>query len=707
MGRAIGIDLGTTNSCAAVIEGNQPKIIMYRGGSYTIPSLFAIDEGGRMLVGHDAKKQAALNPQDTIFAPKRLIGRSFHSPQVEKIRQLFTYNMVEGKEGEVLIQVKEQTFDLRQISAQILRKIKEVAEEYLKEEVTNAVITVPAYFNDKQRQAVRQAGKLADLNVLRILNEPTAAALAYGLGKNLRQRLAVFDLGGGTFDISIIEIRDKVFEVVATGGDTFLGGIDFDDRVMGWVMEQFLGVSGIDLSYDRVAIQRLREASERAKISLSTVKETNIEVPFIARGPKGILNLDIRMGREVLEELTGDLVERTVTTCERIFEEAKMKAGDIDEVLLVGGQSRMPLVQRRVREWFAKEPCKGVHPDEAVAVGAAIMAHSLTQSASQKVTLLDVLPMPIGIAKVDQSFLPLFPKNCPIPHVRRLTLTNSKDGQKTIMLKIYQGDSDIAAENELLGTFVFSGIRSAPRGTVKVDVWLNIDSEGILSLSAKDKDSGESVDVHLKLKDKTTAPQINLNTESRGGEMMDLQAAEERQREAEARAKREAEKEPEEEVDAAEKSADFGPGSAPRQPERLAKPAVEKAAGRPAEPRSQPKAAAAARPAPVAASGKSADASQRKGKGILVQSPGGAGGAPGPSAAAGVASRPGAASPAAPPPAAAARVASAPGSAAPISTTAATGPGSAVPVAAPAAAAPAKQEEQGCLSLLLPWNWFK
>jgi len=540
MGRAIGIDLGTTNSCAAVIEGNQPKIIMYRGGSYTIPSLFAIDEGGRMLVGHDAKKQAALNPQDTVFAPKRLIGTNFHSTQVEKIRQMFTYNMVEGNEGEVLIKVKDQVFDLREVSAQILGKIKEVAEEYLGEEVTNAVITVPAYFNDKQRQAVRMAGKIANLNVLRILNEPTAAALAYGLGKNLRQRLAVYDLGGGTFDISIIEIRDKVFEVVATGGDTFLGGIDFDDRIMGDIMEKFMAEHGVDLSYDRVAIQRLREAAERAKITLSTTKEAAIEVPFIARGPKGILNLDMKMSRENLEQLVGELVERTVTTCQRIFGEAKMQPSDIDEVLLVGGQSRMPLVQQSVKSYFQRDPCKGVHPDEAVAVGAAIMAHSLTHASSQKVTLLDVLPMPIGIAKVDGSFLRLFPKNCPIPHVRRLTLTNSKDNQKTIMLKIYQGDSDIAVENELLGTFVFSGIRAMPRGKVKVDVWLNIDSEGILSLTAKDKETNDPVDVHLKLKNKTVRPQLNLSTDSRGGQMMSHDDAAKKAKAAEEKAAKEA-----------------------------------------------------------------------------------------------------------------------------------------------------------------------
>jgi len=510
MGRAIGIDLGTTNSCAAVIENNQPTIIMYRGGSYTIPSLFAIDKEGKTLVGQDAQKQAALNPTDTVFAPKRMVGRDFHSPQVEKIRQLFTYDMVEGQEGEVLIKVKDQIFDLREISAHILKKIKQVAEEYLKQEVTDAVITVPAYFNDKQRQAVRGAGKLAGMTVLRILNEPTAAALAYGLGKNLRQRLAVYDLGGGTFDISIIEIRDKVFEVVATGGDTFLGGIDFDDRIIGRVIDEFRREQGVDLFSDPVAIQRLREASERAKITLSAAPDTRIEVPFIARGKRGILNVNHTMSRLELEELVHDLVARTISACEQIFGEANMGPSAIDEVLLVGGQSRMPLVQQSVRSYFGRDPCKGVHPDEAVAVGASIMAHSLTQAMADQVTLLDVLPMPMGIARGDGSFLPLFPRNCPIPMVRKITLTNSKDGQKTIMLKVFQGDSDIAVENEALGTFVFSGLRELPKGQLKVQVWLNVDSEGILTITAKDKITDQPLGVHLKLKKKDFAPTLTL-----------------------------------------------------------------------------------------------------------------------------------------------------------------------------------------------------
>jgi len=532
MGKAIGIDLGTTNSCAAVIENNQPKIIMYKGGNYTIPSLFAIDESGKALVGHDAKKQAQINPQNTVFGAKRLLGRNFHSKAVEKIRQVFTYNMIEDDAGDVLIKVKDKVFNLEQISAEILRKIKEVAEEYLKEDVTNAVITVPAYFNDRQRQAVRKAGRLANLKVLRILNEPTAAALAYGLGRNLRQSLAVYDLGGGTFDISVIDIHDKVFEVIATGGDTFLGGVDFDDRIMGFIMEDFQEKHGIDLSLDRVAIQRIRDVAERSKINLSSTVSTKVSIPFIARGPKGILNVEMALSRDMLEEIVGDLVIRTIDVCKQIMGEAKRTPDQIDEVLLVGGQSRMPMVQDQVIEYFGRPPCKGVHPDEAVAVGAAIMAFSLTHASARKVTLLDVLPMPIGIAKVDGSFLALFQNNSEIPAYKSLTLTNSKNNQRSIMLKIYQGESTIAKENELLGTFVFSPIRQAKKGTVKVEVIFHIDSEGILSLNAKDKQTGEAVPANVKLKDGSRRKAVPVSTKAAGGRLEGPDSGKEQQKEA-------------------------------------------------------------------------------------------------------------------------------------------------------------------------------
>ena len=504
MGKAIGIDLGTTNSCAAIMEMGRPRVLTYKGGATTIPSVFAIDEKGQRLVGHEAKKQAQLNPTNTVMAAKRLIGRNFHSKTIDKIRQVFTYELLEGDNSEVLIKVKDQVFTLEQISAAILRKIKEVAEEALSTDVDQAVITVPAYFNDRQRQAVRNAGKLAGLKVLRILNEPTAAALAYGLGKNLSQRIAVYDLGGGTFDISVIDIKDRIFEVIATGGDTFLGGVDFDDRIMQWVLEQFLNKHGIDLAYDRVAIQRIRDAAETAKIELSSMASSRIHIPHIAKGDTGVLDIDLEVTRSQLEALTRDLVDRTITTCERIFKEAGTTKNEVHEILLVGGQSRMPLVQRSVTDFIGKPPCKGVHPDEAVAIGASIMAHSLAGDANDTdVTLLDVLPMPIGINKVDGSMHVLFQKNQPLPDYKTRTLTTSKENQKSIMLRIYQGEDRMVANNELLGTFVFSGIRPARKGEVQIEVTFHIDSEGILNLTARDKATGQIVESTLKISPKS------------------------------------------------------------------------------------------------------------------------------------------------------------------------------------------------------------
>jgi len=499
MGRAIGIDLGTTNSCAAVIDGGRPKMITYKGGNSTIPSMFAIDESGQELVGHEAKRQAQLNPQNTVTASKRLIGRNFHSKVIDKVRQVFTYELLEGEQSEVLVRIKDQVFSLEQISAAILRRIREVAEDSLGEEVDQAVITVPAYFNDRQRQAVRKAGKLANLKVLRILNEPTAAALAYGMGRALNQRVAVYDLGGGTFDISVIDIKDRIFEVIATGGDTFLGGVDFDDRVMQLLLEDFHNKHGQDLSWDRVAIQRIRDASETAKIELSAMKVTRIHIPFIARGDAGPLDIDFELTRDHLESLCGDLVGRTVGTCERILKEAGTEPEQVDEMLLVGGQSRMPMVQSQVESFIGKPMSRAVNPDEAVAIGAAIIAHSLAGQGAPDLTLLDVLPMPIGINKVDGTMHVLFQKNQPLPDYKTRTLTTSKANQRSIMLRLYQGESTLVAENELLGTFVFSGIRPAPKGKVQIEVTFHIDSEGILNLTARDKATGQTVESTLKL----------------------------------------------------------------------------------------------------------------------------------------------------------------------------------------------------------------
>jgi molecular chaperone DnaK len=463
--------------------------------------MFAIDKSGNRLVGTEAKEQANLNPENTIAASKRLIGRSFGSNAMEKMQQVFTYELVEGDASEVLIKVANQVFTLEQISAAILRRIKEAAEDALRAEVDQAVITVPAYFNDRQRQAVRSAGKLAGLKVLRVLNEPTAAALAYGLGRTLNQRVAIYDLGGGTFDISIIDIKDKIFEVIATGGDTFLGGVDFDDRLMQFVLQKFVDQSGVDVSYDRSAVSRIRDASETAKINLSSVPSTTISLEKIAEDDDGtMLDLSLEVSRTQLEALTSDLIDRSISTCERILQESGSTRDALDELLLVGGQSRMPLVRTKLEQFVGKPPSHKVHPDEAVAIGAAIMAHSLSsKSGPQDMTLLDVLPMAIGINKVDGTMHVLFAKNQPLPDYKTRTLTTSKDNQRSIMLRIYQGESKYVAENEMLGTFVFSGLRQAPRGQVKIEVTFHIDSEGILNLTARDVDTGQLVESRLKL----------------------------------------------------------------------------------------------------------------------------------------------------------------------------------------------------------------
>ena len=441
---------------------------------------------------------------------------------MEKMQQVFTYELVEGEASEVLVKIKDQLFTLEQISAAILRRIRDNAEDVLGSEVDQAVITVPAYFNDRQRQAVRTAGKLAGLKVLRVLNEPTAAALAYGLGRQLNQRVAIYDLGGGTFDISIIDIQDKVFEVIATGGDTFLGGVDFDDRVMQYLLGRFLNDTGYDLSYDRGAVTRVRHEAENAKIKLSSQSKVVINIPNIGLDDENEpMHLKYTLSRKQLEKMTMDLVDRSITTCERILSEAGSSREEMDEILLVGGQSRMPLVRNKVGGFLGREPSDKVHPDEAVAIGAAIMAHSLVgKQTTNDMTLLDVLPMPIGINKVDGTMHTLFPKNQPLPDYKTRTLTTSKNDQRSIMLRIYQGDSKFVSENELLGRFVFSGLRPGPKGSVRVEVTFHIDSEGILNLTARDKDTGQQVESQIKMdRDEepkpTPAPKPELeNTEN-------------------------------------------------------------------------------------------------------------------------------------------------------------------------------------------------
>ena len=500
MAISIGIDLGTTNSCAAIMDGPRPRIITTEDGAASIPSVFAIDEGGNQLIGATALAQAQQNPQGTVQATKRLIGRNFHSKSIDQTRQVFTYEIVEGANEEVMVQVRDNVFTLEQISAAILQRIKQVSERNLGGPVDRAVITVPAYFNERQRASVRTAGQMAGLEVLRILNEPTAAALAYGLGRDLESRIAVYDLGGGTFDISIIDIKGSVYEVVATGGDTFLGGVDFDDRVMQHILESFHSEHRIDLSFDRVAVQRIRDAAESAKIALSTKQRTLIKLPAITHRDDGTpIDIQVDLTRAQLERLTLDLVQRTVDTCRRIFEEAATSPRSVDEILLVGGQSRMPLVQRAVEQMLGRPPNSGLDPEMAVGLGAAIMAKAASHPSGTDVTLRDVLPIPIGTYSAGGQMHVLFAKNERLPARRTRTLTTSRDGQRSIMLRIYQGEHSLVEDNDLLGTFVFSGLRLAKRGEIQLEVSFDLDAEGNLRISAEDQDTDDRVDSYMKL----------------------------------------------------------------------------------------------------------------------------------------------------------------------------------------------------------------
>jgi molecular chaperone DnaK len=505
MGRIIGIDLGTTNSCAAVVEGHDQrvKLIPYRGGEYTIPSIFAIDDKGNELVGHEAKRQWQLNPKNTVYGSKRLMGRQYDQDTVNKIHEYFAYEIEEARNSDVLIEVGKQKFELPQIAAKILQKIRDVASEYLQEEVSRAVVTVPAYFNDRQRQAVKEAGKLIDMEIVRIVNEPTAAALAFGVGRNLQQEtVAIYDLGGGTFDISIIEIRDRVFEVKATGGDIFLGGVDFDNRIIDWVIDEFhKRNSQVDLRTDPIAMQRIKDLAERSKIDLTDRKECAFNIPFITMTPDGMpLDIDFKFTRQTLEDITGDLIERTIETCKRVCDDAGLAQTGIDHVLLVGGMTRMPLVQRRVTEFFEKQPSKQVNPDEAVAIGAAMFAYSLEDDSNLRVQLLDVIPMAIGIENAKGEMHEIFKRNESVPNLKQLTFTTSIDDQEDLQMRIYQGDRpDSARDNQLLGEFTFSGIRVGKAGSVRVQVDFNLTQEGILTMSAHDRDTGAEMTTTVRL----------------------------------------------------------------------------------------------------------------------------------------------------------------------------------------------------------------
>src|SRR5512138_767764 len=468
----IGIDLGTTNSCAAVAFGDgQVKLIPYKGGDYTVPSIFAIDDKGNELIGHEAKRQWQLNPRNTLYATKRLIGRAPKDEVVETALRTVQYQVQDSGEDDLAVECHGRSFRVHEIASKILSKIRDVASEHLGFGVTRAVVTVPAYFNDRQRHAVKEAGALVGLDVVGIINEPTAASLAYGVGKKLDQRVLIYDLGGGTFDVSIIEIRERVFEVKATGGDIFLGGIDFDNAMIRYVLEDFQGKHGVDLSTDPVAMQRIKDLAERTKIDLSSRAEVSFSIPFITMTAQGQpLNVDVKFDRALLERLTGDLLDRTVLIMGQVMADAGAGPQDVDQVMLVGGQTRMPAIQDRLTQFFGKPPSKGVHPDEAVAIGAALYAWSLQETSDLKLTLLDVIPMAIGIEAAGGVMHVVFPRNSAIPNARSIAATNSVDGQTQLVVRIYQGDAEQARANELLGEFTFSGVRPAPVGSARLEI---------------------------------------------------------------------------------------------------------------------------------------------------------------------------------------------------------------------------------------------
>jgi len=502
-GNIIGIDLGTTNSCAAIVEDDgNVKVIPYRGGETTIPSIFAIDDKGNELVGYEAKRQWLLNPKRTVYGAKRLVGRDFQSGFVKKMGEYFAYDMKAGNEGNVMIGLGNQEFNLQQVSSKILNTCRTVASDYLRRPIGKAVVTVPAYFNDKQRQAVKEAGDLIGLEVVRVINEPTAAAMAYGIKRNLNQTVAIYDLGGGTFDVSVIDIRGRTFEVKATGGDIFLGGIDWDNALIKYVIDDFQAKHGLDLSTDPIAMQRIKDLAERTKIDLSARTEAPFSIPFVTMTPEGTpLDINTVITRKLYEEITEPMVKRTIEIADMVIKDAGITVAQLDEILLVGGQTRWPAVQRAVLEFFGKPPSKSVHPDEAVAIGAALYAHSLeTDAVDQKVQLLDVIPMAIGIERADGRMQEIFKRNAPVPNQKSLTFTTSEDDQVELIMRIYQGDNqDKAQSNELLGEFTFSGIRQGPRGSVKVEVVFDCNVEGILTMSAHDKNTSKQMKTTVKV----------------------------------------------------------------------------------------------------------------------------------------------------------------------------------------------------------------